>query len=179
MKFLFDIFPVALFFVAYKMYDIYVATAVAIVSSVLQVAWFWLKYRRIETMHIVTMILIIVFGGATLILQDEMFIKWKPTILNWAFAIAFIASQYIGRKPIIQRMLSSSMDLPNPIWIKLNILWALFFFALGLINIYVIYNFDTDTWVNFKLFGMTGLTFIFVIFQSLYISRYIKDDATT
>jgi len=179
MKFLFDIFPVALFFIAYKLFDIYVATAVAIACSVLQVTGFWLKYRRVETMHIVTMILIVVFGGATLILQDEMFIKWKPTILNWAFAIFFIISQYIGEKPIIQRMLSSSMDLPDPIWTRLSFLWALFFFSLGLINIYVIYNFDTDTWVNFKLFGMTGLTIIFVIFQSFYISRYIKDDATT
>jgi len=111
------------------------------------------------------------------LLQDEMFIKWKPTVINWLFAVAFIGSQFIGKKSIIQRMMGDHMVLPANIWLHLNIAWTLFFIALGFANLYVVYNFDTATWVNFKLFGLLGLTFAFVIAQSLYVARFIKEPA--
>lgn len=176
MKLLFDFLPIFLFFIAYKLYDIYTATIVAIVASCLQVAFFWIKYRRVETMHIITMVLIVVLGGATLIFKDETFIKWKPTGVNWMFGIAFLVSQFIGKKTILERMMGTSIKLPAQIWTRLNTAWALFFIFLGFINLYVAYNYDTDTWVNFKLFGMMGLTIIFIILQSVYLSRHIKHE---
>ncbi len=176
MKFLFDFFPVLLFFVAYKLADIYVATAVAIAASFAQVSWHWLKHRYFEKTHIITLALIVVLGGATLYLQDEMFIKWKPTVVNWLFGFVFLGSQFIGKKTIAERMLGSAVTLPPPVWIRLNISWALFFLSLGIANLYVVYSFDTATWVNFKLFGMMGLTFAFVIAQAFYLGRYINTE---
>lgn len=177
MKFLFDFFPILLFFIAYKTYDIFVATAVAIAASFVQVGWYWLQHRKFEKMHLITLVLIAVTGGATLIFQDEAFIKWKPTVLNWAFGIAFLGSQFIGKKPIVQRMMESAVELPAQLWIKLNIAWAIFFIFLGFLNLYVAFSgqFDTDDWVNFKLFGMMGLTFLFIIGQAFFIGKYIKE----
>jgi len=175
MKFLLDFFPIVFFFIAFKMYDIYVATAVLIIASLLQTSAHWLMHRRFEKMHVITLVLVCVFGGLTLMLQDEMFIKWKPTVINWLFAVAFIGSQFIGKKSLIQRMMGDHMVLPANIWLHLNIAWTLFFIALGFANLYVVYNFDTETWVNFKLFGLLGLTFVFVIAQSLYVARFIKE----
>jgi len=177
MKFLFDFFPILLFFVAYKTHGIYAATVVAIVASFIQVGYAWLKHRKVETMHWITLALIVVFGGATLLLQDELFIKWKPTVLNWLFGLVFLASQYIGQKTIIQRMMGASITLPNEIWTRLNFSWVMFFISVGFINLYVVYNFDTDTWVNFKLFGMLGLTILFVLLQGLYLTRFLKTDS--
>ncbi|MBL1258917.1 MAG: septation protein A [Thiotrichaceae bacterium] len=176
MKFLADFFPVLLFFVAYKVYDIYVATAVAIVACFVQVTVHWLKHRRFENMHLVTLAIMVVFGGATLFLQDEMFIKWKPTVINWVFAAVFLGSHFIGEKTIIQRMMGQAMTLPNQVWVNLNISWILFFIAIGVLNLYVVYNFDTDTWVNFKLFGLMGITFAFVILQIPFLTKYITQD---
>lgn len=157
------------------MYDIYVATAVLIIASLIQTSAHWIMHRRFEKMHVITLVLVCVFGGLTLMLQDEMFIKWKPTVINWLFAVAFIGSQFIGKKSLIQHMMSDHMVLPNKIWLHLNIAWTLFFIALGIANLYVVYNFDTETWVNFKLFGLLGLTFVFVVAQSLYVARFIKE----
>ncbi len=179
MKFLFDFFPILLFFIAYKMFDIYVATAVAIGASFIQVGWYWLQHRRFEKMHIITLALIAVLGGATLIFQDETFIKWKPSVVNWAFAVAFLGSQFIGHKPIIRRMMDQTVTLPDSLWNKLNTAWALFFILLGFLNLFVAYNYDTDTWVNFKLFGLTGLSFIFIIAQAFVIGRYVEEPETT
>ena len=176
MKLLFDFLPIFLFFIAYKVYDIYTATIVAIVASCLQVAFFWLKHRRVEPMHIITLILIVVLGGATLFFKDETFIKWKPTGVNWMFGIAFLGSQFIGKKTILERMMGTNITLPAEIWMRLNAAWALFFIALGFINLYVAYNYDTDTWVNFKLFGMMGLTIAFILVQAVYLSRHIKHE---
>lgn len=174
MKILFDFFPIILFFLAFKLYGIYVATAVAIVATFIQVAAFWYKHRRFEQMHIVTLVLITLFGGATLLLENELFIKWKPTVLNWLFAAIFIGSQYIGKKTIAERMMGKAIGLEKNIWARLNLSWAIFFIALGFANLFVLYNFDTDTWVNFKLFGMMGLTVLFVVLQSLVLARFIK-----
>lgn len=176
MKLLFDLFPILLFFIAYKLQGIYVATVVAIVASFAQVGWFWWRNRRVETMHLVTLALIAVLGGATLWLQDESFIKWKPTIVNWLFGVVFIGSQFVGNKPLIERMMGNAITLPAAIWQRLNLGWATFFIALGGANLYVVYHFDTDTWVNFKLFGMMGLTFAFVIAQAFYLARYVKGE---
>jgi intracellular septation protein len=176
MKFLFDLFPIVLFFIAYKVYDIYVATAVIIVASIIQVVWFWFKHHRIEKMHLITLALVVTLGGATLLLHDENFIKWKPTIVNWAFAIAFFGSHFIGQKTLLQRMLDSQIEVTKQyVWKVLNIAWVAFFVIMGIINLYVAFNFDTNTWVNFKLFGLMGLTLIFVIGQGIYLARYIKE----
>jgi intracellular septation protein len=179
MKFLYDFFPILLFFVAYKFYGIYAATVVAIVAAFAQSGLFWLKHRRFEKMHLVTLALIVVFGGLTLILHDEMFIKWKPSVLNWLFGAVFIGSQYIGKKTLVERMMGANVALPTMVWNKLNMSWGLFFLALGFINLYVVYNFDTDTWVNFKMFGMLGLTLVFVIGQSFYLMRHINAGSDT
>lgn len=176
MKLLFDFLPIFLFFIAYKVYDIYVATIVAIVASCLQVTFFWFKHRRVETMHIITLVLIVVLGGATLLFKDETFIKWKPTGVNWMFGLVFLGSQFIGKKTILERMMGANITLPAGIWTRLNAAWALFFIALGFINLYVAYNYDTDTWVNFKLFGMMGLTIGFIVLQAIYLSRHIKHE---
>jgi len=178
-KFLFDFFPVLLFFVAFKLYGIFTATAVAIAASFIQVGLFWFKHRRFETMHLVTLGIIVIFGGATLLLKDEMFIKWKPTVLNWLFALAFFGSHFIGKKPIVQRMMASAITLPASIWHRLNMVWTIFFIIIGFVNIYVAYNFDTATWVNFKVFGILGLTLAFVVIQSFFIARYVKPDQST
>ncbi len=179
MKLLFDFFPILLFFIAYKFYDIYVATAVAIVATVLHVAFSWFKTHKIGTMQLVTLAIITIFGGLTLYLHDEQFIKWKPTVINWLFGFAFLSSQLFGQKTAIERMMGTSLTLPSPIWRRLNLSWAAFFFIMGSANLFVMYNFDRDTWVNFKLFGMLGMTFIFMVLQSFYLSRYLPEPSTS
>jgi len=174
MKFLYDFFPILLFFIAYKLYGIYAATVAAIVASFVQVGWYWLQHRRFENMHLITLALLVVFGGLTLFLQDENFIKWKPTVINWLFAVVFLGSQFYGKKTLVERMMGASIELPASLWPRLNLAWSLFFVFLGLVNLYVMYNFDTDTWVNFKLFGMTGLTLVFVLAQGVYLARLVK-----
>ncbi|MCK5662404.1 MAG: septation protein A [Thiotrichaceae bacterium] len=177
MKLLFDFLPILLFFIAYKVYDIYVATAVIIVASTVQVFLFWLKYHRIEKMHVVTLVLVLLLGGATLYFHNATFIYWKPTIVNWAFAIVFLGSQFIGQKNMLQRMLDGQVVLTSQIaWKHLNFAWVAFFVGMGAINIYVAFNFDENTWVNFKLFGMMGLTILFIIAQSVYLARHIVPD---
>lgn len=175
MKILVDFFPILLFFITFKFYDIYAATMVAIAATVVQVAYVWIRKRKVEPMHLITLVLIVVFGGATLYLKDEMFIKWKPTVLNWLFGVAFLASQMFGERTLIERMLGGNVTLPAPVWRRLNLMWMVFFVIIGAINLFVVYSFDTATWVNFKLFGLIGLTMLFVVLQSLYLARYIPD----
>lgn len=176
MKMLFDFLPIALFFLAYKLYGIYVATGVAIVTSLLQVGIYWLKFKRTETMQLITLGAITFLGGATLLLHDEMFIKWKPSVIYWLFGVFFIGSQFIGEKPLIQRVMADQLTLPNRVWRNINTSWAVFFIILGFVNIYVAYHFSTDAWVNFKLFGAMGATFAFILAQSIYISKYMQDE---
>lgn len=171
---LYDFFPILLFFIAYKVYDIYVATALLIAASFVQTFAHRIKHGSFENTHLITLALVTLFGGATLLLQDETFIKWKPSVINWLFGIAFLGSQFIGEKPLVQRMLSKQLELPSLIWKQVNLAWAGFFIAMGFINLYVVYNFDTDTWVNFKLFGMFGLTLIFMFAQGLWLSKYMQ-----
>jgi intracellular septation protein len=167
-----DFIPVILFFIAYKFYDIYVATAVVIVASVLQAGYVYLTEKRIPGMLLASTGLIVLLGVATLILQDDNFIKWKPTVVNWLFAAVFIASLYIGAKPLLQRMMEGAFEhLPLTVWQRMSWVWALFFISVGIINLWVAYTFDTDTWVNFKLFGLLAITFVFIIAQSLYLMK--------
>jgi len=178
MKLLFDFLPIFLFFVAYKLYDIYVATAAAMVVAVIHVAWSWYRHRQVENMQWIVMGSIVVLGGATLLLHDDTFIKWKPTVVNWVFALAFYLSQYIGSKPILKRVMADNIALPDEIWTRLNWSWIIFFVAVGAANLYVAFSgrFDRDEWVNFKLFGMMGLTIAFVIGQAFYLSRHVKPE---
>ena len=180
-KLLLDFFPVLLFFVVFKYHDnptegIIAATAVAIVASIVQVAYTRIKHGRVENMHLITLALIVVLGGATIVFRDEMFIKWKPSIVNWLFATAFLGSQFIGSKNFVQRVMEKAVELSPAIWFRLNMAWVVFFVAAGFLNVWVVYNFDTDTWVNFKLFGLLGLTIVFVIAQSFYLMRHMRSD---
>ena len=175
MKFLFDFFPILLFFIAYKFFDIYVATGVAIAATFVQVAISWLRTRKVATMQLVTLAIIIVFGGLTLYLHDEQFIKWKPTVINWLFGATFLASQIFGKQTAIERMLGANLTLPKAVWRRLNLGWVIFFLSLGGANLFVMSHYDRDTWVNFKLFGMLGLTMVFIVLQSLYLSRYMAE----
>ena len=176
MKFLFDLFPVVLFFVAFKLSDIYVATGAAIVATIVQVAWLKLRGRHVDMMLWASLAIIVVFGGATLLLQDEVFIKWKPTVLYWLFGAVLAGAMLAFRKNLIRRLLSEQMELPEPVWARLNWSWVGFFAFMGAANLYVALSFPTDFWVNFKLFGGTGLMLLFVVGQAVFLSRYLDDE---
>lgn len=184
MKFLYDLFPLLLFFAAYKYYGIYTATGVAIAASIVQTAGFWLKHRRFEAMHLVTLGVIVVFGGLTIFLRDDTFIKWKPTLVYWILAALVLGSQVIGSRTVIDRMLSTQVTLPSPVWRKLNLSWGLFFIALGIVNLYVAFYYGvgtldeaarTDLWVNFKVFGLMAITLVFVIAQAFVMARHMQE----
>ncbi|HXJ09247.1 MAG TPA: septation protein A [Burkholderiales bacterium] len=175
MKFLFDLLPVALFFVAFKIAGIYVATGVAIATTFLQVGWLKLRGQRVHPMLWASLGIIGVFGGATLFLQDETFIKWKPTVLYWLFGVVLAASALLFRRNLIRVMLSEQVQLPEPIWARLNWSWVGFFVFMGAANLYVAYNYSTDSWVDFKLFGGTGLMLAFVVAQSFVLAKYMQD----
>ncbi len=176
MKILFDLFPLILFFAAYKFFGVFAATAAAMVATVLQIIWVWLRHRKVDTMLWVSFVTIVVLGGATLYFKDETFIKWKPTALYWLFGITLIVSALAFKKNLIRSLMSEQISLPDAIWTRLNLSWAAFFTALGCINLFVAYSYSTDTWVNFKLFGTTGLMLVFVLAQGLLISKYIDVD---
>lgn len=203
MKFLFDLFPVILFFAMFKWGEnnpeaaqglvgqylsafvsgtataaqapIMLATALAILATMGQIAYLLLRRRKVDGMLWVSLAIITLFGGATIYFHNETFIKWKPTVLYWAFGAALIISQMLLGKNLIRLMMQKQLVLPDPVWQKLNLSWAGFFAAMGLVNLYVAYSFSTAFWVNFKLFGFTGLMLAFVIAQSLMLSKYMKD----
>ncbi|OVZ54766.1 septation protein A [Pigmentiphaga sp. NML080357] len=174
MKLLFDLFPLLLFFAAYKFADIYVATGVAMAASVLQIVWLLARRKQIEPMHWINLAIIVVFGGATLFLHDEVFIKWKPTVLYWLFAVVLAGGQLLLKRNFLRSMLGKQIQLPDAIWNRLNLAWVLFFTAVGGLNLYVAYNWPTETWVSFKVFGIFGLLLVFVVLQSIYLGRHIK-----
>ncbi len=184
MKLLFDLFPVLLFFAAYKMYDIFVATGVAIAASAVQLVAFWIKHRRFETMHVVTLCALVVFGGMTIVLRDPVFIKWKTTIVNWIFAAIILYSQVFTKRTALEVLLGSKLHLPAPAWRSMNRNWGLFFAFVGLLNIYVAFYYGLDLdearreeiWVNFKVFGVIGLTMVFMFYQMFRIAKYLKPE---
>ncbi|MDX1453825.1 MAG: septation protein A [Gammaproteobacteria bacterium] len=174
---LFDFFPVLLFFVAYKLTDFFVATGVFIVATFAQLLIQWLRTREVKKMHLISAVLVLVFGGITLILQDEEFLKWKVSIVNWLFAAGFLASAYVGeRRTIVERLMSEAVELPAGVWRRLNLLWIGFFTVIGLINLYVMHYFSTDDWVDFKTWGVIGLTLLFALLQGVYLARHLPDD---
>lgn len=175
MKFLFDIFPVLLFFAAFKLYDIYVATAVAIAATFVQIGWVWLRHRKVDNMLWMSLGVIVVFGGATLLLRDETFIKWKPTVLYWLFGAALAVSALVFKKNLIRAIMEKQLSLPEVAWNRLQASWIGFFVVMGALNLFVAYNFSTDAWVNFKLFGGIGLMLAFVLLQALMLGKYVED----
>lgn len=176
MQLLFDTFPVIVFFIAYKLADIYVATGAIIVAVIVQMAAQWLLKRKISSMALISSVLVLVFGGLTLLIHDKAFIQWKVTVVNWLFAAAFLASHVIGDRPLIERMIGESVSLDRALWRRLNLVWSGFFIVLGALNLYVAYNFPEDVWVNFKLFGVLGLTLVFALGQGIWISTKIPAD---
>lgn len=175
MQLLFDFLPVIAFFVAYKLADIYVATLVIIIATILQVSIHWLRTRRVNPMHVVSAGLVLVFGSLTLAIHDPAFIMWKPTIVNWLFAAAFLASQWriFGGHPLVQRLMTltdAKLSLDPALWRRLNLAWVVFFLLMGAANVAVFQNFSESTWVDFKLFGMLSLTFVFIIAQGFWIA---------
>lgn len=200
-KFLFDLFPVIVFFIAYKLGDaypeasrqllldlglplpgaagdkpgIYLATLIAILASAAQIAWVKLRGHTVETMLWVSMGIILVFGGATLWLHDETFIKWKPTVLYWLFAASIFGAAIFGRN-LIRSLMSTQLELPESAWSRLNLSWGGFFALMGLANLWVAFNYSTDAWVNFKLFGSMGLMLVFVVAQGFMLSKYLDKE---
>ena len=178
MKFLFDLFPVILFFVAFKLFGIYTATAVAIAATFVQIGWVWYRRRKVDNMLWVSLGVIVVFGGATLLLHDETFIKWKPTVLYWLFGAALLIADLGFRRNLIRAMMEKQMALPDAVWRKLLLSWVGFFAMMGALNLYVAFNFSTDAWVNFKLFGGMGLMLVFVVAQALMLAKYVDNKET-
>jgi len=169
---------VILFFVTFKLSDIYVATAVAIGATFLQIGALALLKKKVEPMLWISLVIIVLFGGATLVLRDEMFIKWKPTVLYWLFAAVLAGAELLLRKNLIRAMLGQQVQLPAPVWARLNWSWVAFFVFMGVVNLAVAFNFTTDQWVNFKLFGATGLMLLFVIGQAMYLARHVEEEKT-
>ena len=170
MQLLVDFLPIIIFFVVFKLYGMYAATAAIIVAMAAQIAVQWFRERKVNKMLLVSGVLVALFGSATLVLRNPIFIQWKPTIVNWLFAAAFLGSQFIGQQTLIERVMGHAVQLTQTMWRKLNLMWVANFAFLGAANIYVVYNFDEETWVNFKLFGMLGLTLIMAVGQAIWIS---------
>ena len=204
MKFLFDLFPVILFFITLKVAEktagaslilgkiltsigfattvkaslvpIMLATIAVIIGSIVQIIWAKLHYKKVDNTLWLSALLVIVMGGMTLYFQNDAFIKWKPTLLYWTFAVVLIGTSLFAKKNLIKNMMGKEISMPDSIWNKLNLAWALFFSALGVLNLYVAFNYSIDTWANFKLFGTMGLMFLFIIGQSLAINKYISEN---
>ena len=175
MKLLFDLFPVIVFFVAYKVAGIYIATGVAIAATIAQIAWVKLRHGKVDKMLWISFGIIAVMGGATLLFHDPTFIKWKPTVLYWAFAAVLVGAEFLFKRNLIRAMMEQQITLPDPVWTRLSLSWAAFFVLMGMANLYVAYNFSENTWVNFKLFGGLGLMLAFVVAQGLFLARFVDD----
>ena len=178
MKILIDFFPLLLFFGAFKFYDIYVGTAVLMGATVVQMALIYGMDRKLQAMHKITLVLVLAFGTLTLVLHDDRFIKWKPTVLYWIFAGILLGGKWIFGRNLIQKVMGTQITLPESIWTRLNLSWAFFFVISGALNLYVAFsgNFTESQWVNFKVFGLMALMLLFVIAQSIWLGRYIKEE---
>ncbi len=194
MKFLFDLFPVIVFFATYKLAGggdkggacsvtpdtpivqdpILLATGFAILATLIQVSWLLLRRKKVDGMLWVSLIIVTLFGGATLVFRDPTFIQWKPTILYWAFSLVFLISPFVLGRTLIQTMLQEKISLPSRIWGRLNASWILFFLLMGAVNLAAVYNMSCNAWVNFKFYGFTGLMLVFVLGQSLMLARYVE-----
>lgn len=175
MRILVDFLPIIIFFVAYKYAGVYVATGAIIIAMTLQIAFQWYRDKKVNKMLLISAILVSVFGGITLLVRDPIFIQWKPTVVNWLFALVFLGSRYIGSKTLAEKMMGQAIELETKIWHQLNLMWVGNFVFLGGANLYVVYNYDEATWVNFKLFGMLGLTLLMVIIQVFWITMQTSE----
>ena len=175
MKPLLDLWPVCVFFIAYQWYSIYIATAVLMAAVGVHSLLTWWRERRLTPMQWLTLGLVVLFGGATLILHEPRFIQWKPTLLQWLMALAFAGSHFIGKKPLIRRLLDAQVVLPSAVWTRLSLSWIGFFLFSGAANLWVAYHFDEATWVSFKLFGLLGMTFLFILLQGIWLARHVSD----
>ncbi len=175
MKFFTDLFPVLLFFGAYWFTrDMFVATGVAIAATVVMVGLAWYRHRKVDTMQWVSLGLIVILGGATLLLHDKHFIMWKPTVLYWLMGAGLLISDLSGKNGL-KLMMGQQLELPAQVWRKLTWAWCAFFAFMGGLNLFVAFTFSEDIWVNFKLFGGLGLMLLFVIAQSLFLAKYIEE----
>ncbi len=176
MKLLLDFLPVIIFFAVYKFSgDIILATAVLIPATLAQMAYTWFTTHKIEKMQLVTLGLVVVLGGATVLLDNKAFIQWKPTVVNLLFAAAFLGSQFIGKKTIVERLMGQAVELPSLVWRRLNLAWVAFFALMAALNLLVVYTLSEEAWVNFKLFGMLGCTLVFILAQGVYIARHAPE----
>lgn len=175
MKLLIDFFPIALFFAAFKIWDIYVATGVAIVATIAQIAWLRYSNGKVEPMQWLSLGIIVLFGGATILAHDDTFIKWKPTVLYWLMGGSLAIGLLVFRKNLLKSLMGAQLELPEAAWRAMTWSWVTFFAVMGVLNLWVAFNFDLDTWVNFKLFGGLGLMAVFVIGQAIFLGRYVKD----
>jgi len=176
MKQFLDFLPLIVFFAFYKLYDIYVASGALIVATALALVFTWVKYRKVEKMTLITFLMVLVFGTLTLVFHNDLFIKWKVTVIYALFALALLISQWVLKKPLVQRMLGKELTLPDKVWSNLNLAWAVFFLACGLANIYVAFWLPQSVWVNFKVFGLTVLTLLFTLLSGIYIYRHMPEE---
>ena len=166
--------PLIIFFIANAKFNLFVATGAFMVAVIIAMVASYMVTRHVPMMTIVTAIVVVVMGTFTLILHDETFIKWKPSVLYWLFACVLGASELLFHKNLIRKMMGEQIQLPDAAWKKLNFSWIGFFACMGFVNLYVAFNFSTDTWVNFKLFGGMGLMLAFVIGQALFLAKYVE-----
>lgn len=176
MKQLLDFFPLVIFFAVYKMYDIFIATGALIAATAAALLISWYKYRKVEKMALITFALVAIFGGLTLFFHNDEFIKWKVTVIYGLFAAALLVSQWVLKKNLIKSMLGKEISLPQAVWSRLNIAWALFFIICGLANIYIAFWMPQNIWVNFKVFGLTALTLIFTLLSGVYMYRHMPQE---
>ena len=170
MQLLFDFLPLIVFFVAYRLYDLYVATAAIMVAMALQLAYQWLRHRKVNKMLFVSALLVAVFGGITLAVRNPVFIQWKVTVVNWLFAVAFLGSQMFGNRTLTERVMGHAIELEPSLWRQLNTIWVANFAVLGALNLFVMYNYSEATWVTFKSWGMIGLSLLTAVGQAVWIS---------
>ncbi len=175
MKIVLDFLPILLFFGAYKTYDIYVATAVLMAATTVQMLITYAMHKRLETMQKITLVLILMFGTLTLVLHDDRFIKWKPTVLYAAMAIALAVAVWVMKKNFLKLLLGAQMELPDPVWMRLNMAWIGYCVFMSAVNAYVAAYYSTEAWVNFKLWGY-AFPLVFLVLQGLYIAKYLKTD---
>ncbi|WP_028862210.1 septation protein A [Psychromonas aquimarina] len=173
MKQFFEFIPLIIFFAVYKMVDIYAATASLMLTTGLMLAFNYFKNGRLEKMHIVTFVMVMLFGTLTLVLHDDVFIKWKVTVVYALFSLALLVTQFIFKKPAVKQMLGKELSLPDNIWNNLNLAWAVFFALLGVVNVYIAFSLSMEVWVNFKVFGLLGVTLAFTVLSGVYIYKYL------
>ncbi|MAL98667.1 MAG: septation protein A [Alteromonadaceae bacterium] len=177
MKQFLDFIPLIVFFAVYQYSgDMISATIALIIVTTAQVAFMWLRFRKVEKVHLITLAAVVVFGGLTVLLNDNTFIMWKPTIVNWVLAAVLLGSHLLLGKNLIRKMLAANMKLPETVWARLNTAWVLFFVLTGALNLYIAFNFSQETWVNFKVFGLLLLTLGFAVAQILLLSRHLKEE---